>query len=60
MSALTGLKTWNVLKQSADRHDAQLLNTVLKNAAIMMQVHRTGGGYRRYAPMVDKVASNSL
>lgn len=48
MSALGGMKTWSAMKQSQDKNDVHIVHTVLKNAAIIMQVRKSSGGYREY------------
>ncbi len=48
MSALGGMKTWAAMKQSKDRNDVHIVHTVLKNAAIIMQVRKSSGSYREY------------
>ena len=60
LSALSGMKTWTELKQSGDKRDAHLVQTVLKDAAIIMQVRKGSGGYREYRAPSDKLASAEL
>ena len=56
MSALTGLKSWTEMKQSKNSRDVRLVNTVLKNAVIIMQTRANSGGYQLYRSQLEKVA----
>lgn len=56
MSALQGLRIWNELKGSTDHSNAHLVETVLKDAAIIVQTRGGNGSYHQYKRSADKLA----